>query len=126
MNYSLFKDNQELDAYLKKVEVVVTAVDDNKFLITMVCPKRQGWFTKLMETIAEIGLEVMNINVASLKGIVSTTIFAHRVVLVDLTVVVDKARDRSLRAEEICSLDRFPYCSKMIFTFTVPIYLQLD
>ncbi|XP_058102224.1 transcription factor ABORTED MICROSPORES-like [Magnolia sinica] len=57
-----------------KVEVVVSTIDLNKFNIKIVCEERQGGFTKLMEKLAYLGLEVTSINATTFKGVVLNTI----------------------------------------------------
>nr|GEY40201.1 transcription factor DYT1 [Tanacetum cinerariifolium] len=54
-------------------EVVVTDIDENKLWVKIVLEKKLGGFTKLIEALSMLGIELVNISVTTTKGAVLVT-----------------------------------------------------
>nr|GEX40964.1 transcription factor DYT1 [Tanacetum cinerariifolium] len=54
-------------------EVVVTHIDENKLWVKIVFEKKLGGFTKLIEALSMLGIELVDISVTTMKGAVLVT-----------------------------------------------------
>lgn len=59
--------------FLIQSEVVVTRIDDNKLWMKLVFEKKLGGFTKLVEAISMLGIELVDTSVTTTKGAVLVT-----------------------------------------------------
>ena len=48
----------------------VKQLDDDEFYVKVLCEQKIGGFTRLMEAVISLGLEVTNVNVATYQSLV--------------------------------------------------------